>query len=62
MATSHDLKTQLGETNALIELRPEAPATDKPVQPKPPEPAKTANEHERRVQQKPKRRIYSHDR
>ena len=42
--------------------RPEAPATDKPVQPKPPEPTKTANEPEHRVQQKPKRRVYSHDR
>jgi hypothetical protein len=43
--------------------KPQSTATaDKPVQPKPPEPTTTTKEPERNVQQKPKRRVYSHDR
>ena len=43
--------------------KPQSTATaDKPVQPKPPEPTATTKEPERNVQQKPKRRAYSHDR
>ena len=48
-----------GSTRTDKAERPESSAVDKPVQSEPPEPTKTANEHERIIQQKSKQRTRS---